>query len=163
MGRGGDTQNLSHLCSSVHCRFFHAISSWTLTTLLLASWSLNFDHFRGVMNIWFAVTLVVLGLLFISNRSEWEHSIQMRVPVSSNKTFTCWFSYIIVLTDLWSVYVAILNDRSAAAGLGLLAHGQWVVVVSLSFRQHALQVYSWVLLVALLTRDLRQCYFLNKL
>ena len=58
-GRGG--KNLSHLYSSINYRCFHASSSQTLITWLLASWILYFGLLRGVMKIRFAVTLAVLG------------------------------------------------------------------------------------------------------
>ena len=52
-GRGG----IHKIChSSIHFWCFHASSSRMLITLLLASWLLNFGHFRGLMKIWFAVT-----------------------------------------------------------------------------------------------------------
>ena len=63
LGGGKNWQNFSHLYSSINYRCFHASSSQTHITWLLASWILilYFGLLRGVMKIRFAVTLAVLG------------------------------------------------------------------------------------------------------
>ena len=67
-GGGKDSLNLSHFYSSINYRCFLASSSRTLTmTLLFATRVLYFGPFRGVMKIRIAVTLVVLGYLFIKS------------------------------------------------------------------------------------------------
>ena len=63
-GGGKNSQNLSHLYSSINFWCFHASSSRTLNiyTLLTETWILYFGPFRRAMKIRIAVTLVVLGL-----------------------------------------------------------------------------------------------------
>ena len=83
MDRGGerreDSQNLSHLYSSINYRCFHASSFQTLTiTLSPASRILYF----GVMNNLFAVTLAVLGPQLLQ-------SVVTVTELSANHAFTC--------------------------------------------------------------------------